>query len=86
MTTWLMAAVLVLLLAVSGGLFRVLIGPTEVDRMLAIQLLSTCGVAILLLLAQALGLAVLVDVALVFALLAVLAIMTFVLRTWQPRK
>ncbi|MBC8208011.1 MAG: multiple resistance and pH regulation protein F [Desulfobulbaceae bacterium] len=79
-------AVLVLLIAVSGGMVRILIGPTAADRMLAIQLLTTCGVAILLLLAQALERSILVHVALVFALLAVLAVMTFILRTWQGRR
>ncbi len=60
----------------------VLTGPTAADRMMAAQLFGTCGVAILLLLAKGLDVPVLVDIALVFALLAPLATTTFVRRAW----
>lgn len=62
-----------LLLTLVGGLVRALRGPTLEDRMLAVQLLGTGGVALLLLLAIALQQPALVDVALVLALLAAVA-------------
>lgn len=73
---------LVLLLAVAVGMVRILAGPTAADRMLSAQLFGTCGVAIVLLLGKGLEIAVLLDIALVFALLAALATTTFVRRTW----
>ena len=72
-----------LLLTVLAGLVRVLLGPTPADRMLAAQLFGTTGVAILLLLAEALSVPPLTDVALVLALLSILAVVTFVLRAWE---
>jgi multicomponent Na+:H+ antiporter subunit F len=69
-----------LLLALAGGLARVLRGPTAADRMLAAQLLGTTGVAILLLLAEAQAEPALRDAALLLAMLAVLAVVAFVHR------
>ena len=74
---------LFLLMAIAAGMIRILKGPTAADRMMAAQLFGTCGVAILLLLGKGTGNAVLFDIALVFALLAALATMTFVRRTWR---
>lgn len=65
------------------GLLRVLRGPTPADRMLAAQLFGTTGVAILLLLSQGLAAPAVRDVALVFALLAALAVVAFVRRAWR---
>jgi multicomponent Na+:H+ antiporter subunit F len=59
------------------GLFRVLNGPTNADRMMAVQLLGTGGVAALLL-AEARGTRGAVDVALVLALLAAFSGIAFV--------
>lgn len=73
-----LAVALFLLLNVAAGLIRVLRGPTPVDRMLAAQLLGTAGVAVLLLLAEALGEPAARDVALVLALLAAIAAVAFV--------
>ena len=73
---------LMLLPAIAAGMFRILRGPTAADRMMTAQLFGTCGVAILLLLATGMDSPVLLDIALVFALLAALATMTFVRRTW----
>ncbi|MCB2181539.1 MAG: multiple resistance and pH regulation protein F [Desulfobulbaceae bacterium] len=73
---------LILLLAVAVGMIRIHFGPTAADRMMAAQLFGTCGVAILLLLAWGLNTPVLLDIALVFALLAALTTMTFVRRAW----
>ncbi len=74
---------LILLPAIAAGMFRILKGPTAADRMMTAQLFGTCGVAILLLLSAGMGNPVLLDIALVFALLAALAAMTFVRRTWH---
>ena len=75
--------VLILFPAIAGGMFRILKGPTAADRMMTAQLFGTCGVAILLLLSRGMGNPVLLDIALVFSLLAALATMTFVRRTWH---
>ncbi len=77
---------LFLLLNILAGLVRILRGPTPADRMLAAQLFGTTGVAILLLLSQALGAPALVNVALVFALLATVAAVAFVQRFWTLRE
>jgi multicomponent Na+:H+ antiporter subunit F len=80
MNTVLHATALFLLLNVAAGLVRVARGPTAPDRMLAAQLFGTTGVAILLVLAQALQQPALRDVALVFALLAAVLAVAFVKR------
>jgi multicomponent Na+:H+ antiporter subunit F len=67
-----------LLLTLLAGMIRVVRGPTAADRMLAAQLFGTTGVAVLLLLAAADGAWALLDVALVFALLAAVVGVTFV--------
>jgi multicomponent Na+:H+ antiporter subunit F len=71
---------LILLLSMSAGLVRVVIGPTPADRMMAAQLLGTSGIATLLLLAVALDVPALLDVALIFALLAAVAVAAFTRR------
>jgi multicomponent Na+:H+ antiporter subunit F len=78
---WLAAVLLGTMLA---GLIRVLRGPHPADRMLGVQLFGTTGVAVLLLLAHATQVAALQDTALVFVLLALLAVIAFVERT-PPR-
>jgi multicomponent Na+:H+ antiporter subunit F len=78
MSAFLLASALFLLITIAAGMVRVLRGPTDGDRMLAAQLFGTTGVAILLLLAEALEEPALVDVALVFALLAAVATVAFV--------
>ena len=74
---------LILLPAIAVGMIRILRGPTAADRMMTAQLFGTCGVAILLLLSAGMVSPVLIDIALVFALLAALATLTFIRRTWQ---
>lgn len=69
---------LFLLLNLLLGLARVVRGPRRADRMLAAQLFGTIGVAILLLLSEAEGNPALRDVALVLALVAPIAAVTFV--------
>ncbi len=69
---------LALLLTLVGGMVRILRGPQRGDRMLAAQLFGTTGVAILLVLAQAIATPALRDVALVFTVLAVVNAVVFV--------
>ncbi|TVR63739.1 MAG: multiple resistance and pH regulation protein F [Candidatus Competibacteraceae bacterium] len=74
---------LLLLLNIFVGLTRVLRGPTAADRMLAAEMFSTSVVVIVLLLSVVTDRPTLVDVALVFALLSALAVVTFVSRAWH---
>ncbi|MBF9052351.1 hypothetical protein GTA62_20290 [Roseobacter sp. HKCCD9010] len=67
-----------LLLVALGGLVRVIKGPTAADRMLAAQLTGSTTVAILVVLSVALDRPAFADVALVFAILAAIALVTFV--------
>jgi len=69
-----------LLLTIGIALLRVVWGPTRADRMLTAQLWGTTGVAILLLLSEAMAAPVLEDVALILALLASVVAVTFVRR------
>ena len=78
MVQFISAIILVLLLTLVGGLWRVMRGPTRVDRMLAAQLLGTTGVAILGLLAYLDTTMAWRDVALVVALLAAISGVAFV--------
>ena len=75
-----------ILISVLLGLVRIFKGPTGADRMLAAQLLGTGGVAILLILAFAMQMPALLDVALVYALLAATAMVVFVRRHWRRDK
>jgi len=77
---------LLILLSVVAGLIRILRGPTAADRMLAAQLFGTGGVAILLILAQAMQMPSLVDVALIYALLAAVTMVVFVRRQWGSQE
>ena len=68
----------IILVTVAAGLVRVLQGPREVDRMMAVQLLGTGGVAALLLAASATEVAGVENVALGLALLSSFASVAFV--------
>lgn len=78
MTSLYLGFSILLLVSLAGGLVRVIRGPTRCDRLLAAQLLGTTGVAILLVLAEALDSPAFRDVALLFALLAAFTIVVFV--------
>jgi multicomponent Na+:H+ antiporter subunit F len=78
MTEALIVAAALILLTVAAGLVRVLRGPRGVDRMMAVQLLGTGGIAALLLAASATGVAGVEDVALGLALLSSFASVAFV--------
>ena len=82
MTTLYSIVAVVLLLTLCGGMYQVVRGPTPGDRMLAGQLFGTIAVALLILIAEATGDSALVDVALVFALLAAVTVVAFVRRAW----
>ena len=79
MTDFLLASSGFVLAMVAVGFIRVLRGPANADRMMAAQLLGTGGIATLLLMAAAVNVAALVDVALVLALLAAFASVAFVI-------
>jgi multicomponent Na+:H+ antiporter subunit F len=80
MTTYILAIAIVLMASILVGLIRVAIGPTASDRMMAAQLMGTSGIGVTLLLAHVIGVMALVDVALVFSLLAAVAITAFTRR------
>lgn len=82
MTLYLWSAVFILI-SVALGLIRIFKGPTAADRMLAAQLFGTGGVAVLLILSHAMQMPSLVDVALVYALLATITMVVFVRRQWK---
>ena len=86
MTTFYLALVLFLLLNLAAGLVRVQRGPTRSDRMVASMLFGTTGVAILLVLAETTDQPALVDVALVFSLLAAINTIAFVREGWGQRR
>lgn len=78
MTDALIIIALVIILSLLAGLVRVVRGPSQGDRMLAAQLFGTGAVALLLILSQAMDMPALIDVALVFAILAAVAVVAFV--------
>ena len=73
MAEFLFGAAAVILLIVAVGLFRLLRGPGDADRLMAVQLLGTGGIALVLLLGVATATPAMVDVALTLALLAAFA-------------
>ena len=77
MADFLLGAAGLVLAMVALGLARILHGPSQVDRIMAVQLLGTGGTAGLLLLGQGIGLPSAVDVALILALLAAFVSVAF---------
>nr|ASA46423.1 MnhF [Thiocapsa roseopersicina] len=65
---------------IAAGLIRVAVGPTPSDRMMAAQLMGTSGIGVILLLAPVLAVPALIDVALIFSLLAAVAVTAFTRR------
>jgi len=81
-------AATVVLLALFFSLVRVFRGPTPVERLLAAQLMGTAGVSVLLLLDTGLkradmAIPGLINVSLVFAVLAGVVGVAFVFRGWE---
>lgn len=83
MNTLLLAVALFLLANLGLALIVAARGSTPADRMLMALLIGTTGTGILVLLAQAMHLPALVDVALVLALLAAIGGIAFAKRAWQ---
>lgn len=73
MSAWLFFLALVLTTSLLAGLVRAARGPTFVDRMLAAQLMGTTVVCVLLLISRAMDYPGLVDISLIFGLLAAVA-------------
>ena len=80
MSAFLLSVGLVLMAGIAAGLIRVAIGPTPSDRMMAAQLMGTSGIGVILLLAPVLAVPALIDVALIFSLLAAVAVTAFTRR------
>ena len=78
MTEFLTAAVGFILAMLALGLVSILRGPGDADRMMAMQLIGTGGIATLLLLGTVANLPAAIDVALTLALLATFASIAFV--------
>jgi multicomponent Na+:H+ antiporter subunit F len=78
MNELLLAPAGMIILAVAVGLARILRGSNEVERLMAVQLLGTGGIAALLLVAYATNVPGVEDVALGLALLAAFATIAFV--------
>lgn len=82
----LLAAALFLLFTVAAGVICIMRAPGGVDALLAALLFGTTGTGMTLVLAKALGMARLLDVALVFALLASILGVALVLRGWPESR
>ena len=78
MTEFLTGAVGFILAVLALGLVSILRGPGDADRMMAMQLIGTGGIATLLLIGTVTGVAAAIDVALTLALLATFASIAFV--------
>jgi multicomponent Na+:H+ antiporter subunit F len=78
MTEFLTAAVGFILAMLGLGLVSILRGPGDADRMMAMQLIGTGGIATLLLLGTVAHVPAAIDVALTLALLATFASIAFV--------
>lgn len=83
MNYWYLTFCIIILLTIAAGLPRILMGPTRADRMLAGQLTGSASVAILLLFAHSQEKYHLYDVALLFAILAAVAVVAFVRLAWH---
>ncbi len=86
MSTALSITLIVILLSILGGLIRILRGPSPAERMLAAQLFGTASVAMLLILSHLMAMPALLDVALVFALLAAVTLVCFVVLAEEERR
>ncbi|TVQ33392.1 MAG: multiple resistance and pH regulation protein F [Phycisphaeraceae bacterium] len=80
MNAFLLGIAIFLLLNIIVGMVRLGRGPTNADRMLAVQLFGTTGVGIILLLAEAGGRPEFKNVALIFTLLAAIAAVAYATR------
>ena len=81
MAEFLIGAACFILVVVAVGLVRVLRGPGNADRLMAVQLLGTGGIALVALVGVATDQPAMIDVALTLALLAAFAGLAFVSAT-----
>jgi multicomponent Na+:H+ antiporter subunit F len=86
MSTPLLIVALFLLANLVVALVAAARGPTPADRMLMALLFGTTGTGILVLLARAMAMPALVDVALVLALLAAIGGIAFAKRAWHAEE
>lgn len=84
MAEFMLAAAGFVLAMVALGLVRITRGPSVADRIMAAQLLGTGGVAVLLLLSQAIPMPGVEDVALVLAVLAAFISVAFAKAARDP--
>jgi len=84
MSELLLAAAVIALATVAAGLVRVVRGPDRADRLMAVQLFGSGGIATLLLLAVGGGQGALLDAALVLAVLAAFITVAFVKAVHRP--
>ena len=82
MTAFYLIAAVVLLLTIILGLGHVFRQPGRAESLLAALLFGSTGVALVLVLGKGLGMQRALDIALVFALLAAVLGVAFVLRGW----
>ena len=80
MTAFLSLAAILIALSLGLGLVRVFRGPAIEDRMMSAQLVGTTGVGLLLVLGFLLDMPASIDVALVLALLAAVAVVALTRR------
>lgn len=85
MADFLMMAACAILLTVALAMFLVMRRPVDADRMMVVQLLGSGGIAVVLLTGVANGQTAVIDVALVLALLAVFAGLSFVKAVKPPQ-
>ena len=78
MADFLLIAACAILAMVALAMFLVMRGPVDADRMMAVQLLGTGGIAVVLLAGSATGQSAVIYVALVLDLLAAFAGLAFV--------
>ena len=77
MNEFLIGAAVFVLLVAGGGMIRAVRGPTDIDRIMAVQLLGSGGIAVLVLLHGAGQAPGILDIALTFAILGALAALAY---------
>jgi len=85
MDTFFSIVLVFLLLNIALGLFRVWRGPTLADRLLTLQLISTVGMAILLVLAGYLEELTFLNVAITINVLAIIVVI-YLFQVWKNKK
>jgi len=68
-------AVIIIMLAIALGIYRLVKGPTVVDRVIALDLLTLVSIALIALIAHATSRFIYIDVALVYGLLSFLSVL-----------